>query len=138
MGSVRVTKEESYSEGVVHMHSRRRTLFVPRQIICIARKLVRRDRSLLPATMNPANPLDIITLDFLIVPLVLQKIQLFVSASMQAAAKSCAVLLLEPLWLSTKQNFSFPGVYTAPKSCIMSSQDLSIRLCHLNCTRVLV
>ena len=88
MGSVRVSKEGSYSGRAVHMHSRRWSLLVPGRIIWIARKLVRRERSLLPATMNPANPLDVITLDFLIVPSVLQKIQLFVSASMQAGVKS--------------------------------------------------
>lgn len=47
-----------------------------------------REISLLPATMNPTNPLDVITLSFFIVPLVLQKIQLPVSASLQAGAKS--------------------------------------------------
>lgn len=83
MGSVRVTKEESYSGRVVHVHSRRWSLLVPGQIICIARKSVRRARSLLPITMNLANPLDVITLGFLIVSLVLQKIQLFMAASVQ-------------------------------------------------------
>lgn len=73
MGSVRVTKEGSYSGWVVHMRSRRQGVLEPSQIICVTRKLVRGSRFLFLAAMNPTNLLDIITLDFLIDPLVLQK-----------------------------------------------------------------
>lgn len=94
MGSVRITKDEPYLGREVHMHSWRWSLRVPSQFIWIKGKLARREGSLLPATRNPANPIEGW------VSLVLQKIQFFLSTT-QAEAKSWALLLLR---LGTNQS----------------------------------